>query len=273
MEKYRKIPSKVRVSVAEKVDGSNVSFKKHYDGSIEFFSRNRELGTKPEEKVFSKLNKLYESDFYNKMILEYTYFGELLGQAKLPYNNRGIKPLNEELFIFDVMDSRGEYVKQSDFVTFDLGEFLRPKFNVIYISELSEYLDTLEEKVSFIDDKVKVEGVVVKSFDSNDFVYKVVNKSFNEVFHKETKMANLPMIEKYVQKYVYEEPSENWKQFIQMCKRDFNEEWGSKLNTGNFQEVILKNKLAELITKEIFYTDGFGIEHSKELIIDIKKNK
>lgn len=270
MNKYRKIPSKLRLIVAEKVDGSNVSFKKNYDGTVEFFSRNRELGTRPEEKVFSKLNKLYDSEFYKVMSLGYTYFGELLGQAKLPYNNRGVLPLNEELFIFDCMKPNGEYVVQNKFMDFDLGEFKRPKFDVIFMNELDDLLKDLDKRVSFVDNKTLVEGVVVKTFDIDTLVYKVVNKAFSEHVHEASKMANLPMIEKYVQKYVREEPCKSWKQFIQMCKQDFSAEWGGKLNTGNFEETITKNKLAEFEYKEIKYIDGLNIEHTKQIIVGIK---
>lgn len=279
MEKYKTIipyNKGMKWIIYEKIDGSNVSFKKGEDGKLTFFSRNRELEDIENEKVFNKLLGLYDSEFYKIMEIDTLYFGELLGMAKIPYNRvQHQRALNEELFIFDMFRD-GDYLCPAEFLSYSLGEFKRPSFQTITgtFKEIDSYIQN-EDVISAVDGVSKIEGYIVKSFYSNSICFKKVSKEFAEGINgakKEAREPNKRYLEKWVQKWVYEEPVKNIKTFIQNSKQDFeNENPGVKLATKMLVPLIIQYDLCGVEYKEIQYTDGMGVEHTKKVPINLKR--
>lgn len=274
MEKYEKIQnfdSENLFIFYEKVDGSNVSFKKTKDGKLSFFSRKRELLDIENEDIFKKLLKIYDTEFYKNMPIDILFFGELLGMAKIPYNKNLVnKKIEEELFIFDAYEDN-KYWEPSKLTKTNLYEFRVPEFKVVKckVSEIKDFIDN--DKISFIDNKSKIEGYIIRSFNDNSFKFKYVTTEFQETKGiKNTKVdPNIRSLEKWIQKFTLEEPVKNIKEFLQKCKEDFeSENQNCNLNIKNILPLIEENNLAEFeyFEREIYNKQGEYIKTLKQPI-------
>lgn len=180
------------------------------------------------------------------------YFGEILGQGKLQYNQD--KPNYYVLFdCFDIKQNR--YLEDNEWTH-------SRKIDKIFIniSENTNW-DKIFKKYyskSKVGSNYDCEGMVIK-FQNQDQKYKFVRSDLKEIVKLTKQLTydpNIRLVEKWIQKFVYEEPVNNWKDFIIKCKEDFKSEHQGKLNTKIIQILIEDNNLNQLEYKEVSTPKG-----------------
>jgi len=180
------------VTVFEKMDGANASFKLSEDGkSITCFSRRKKLN--PEHGLQGFVEWVNENVDKELLLPGIIYFGEWMNPHKVKYK----QDIYKKFFLFDLYDVDHElYFTPMNEVGTEIvekteGMFLAP---VVYqgraFADVDDYYD-LTKKSAFTEDG-PAEGVVVKDYHyrdrfNNQVFVKVINEEFKETNNKKVK--------------------------------------------------------------------------------------
>lgn len=168
------------ICVQEKLDGSNASFKMTPAGTLEVFSRRRQLDANNTLNGFYQYAKdKFEELLYTASVRDLIFFGEWLVRHKVDYGEHF-----KEFYLFDIFDtSIGEYLPQSKVKTWT--KHLNTKMPAtLFEGQFTSYkeLQGLVGKSALVEDG-KGEGIVIKNQSrTDDFGEQLYTKYVSEAF-------------------------------------------------------------------------------------------
>ena len=207
------------VLIEEKIDGSQISFRKDKDGNYEIRSKGKDQTPPITDKMFelvvekTKNLPLYKEWIYRSELLNKCKHNSLI-YSRIPHNN---------IVIFDIDIGLENYLsweekkKESERLGFEVAPVLF-EGKIASWEELKPLLDT----DSFLGG-TKIEGIVIKNYarfgvDKKTLMGKFVSEAFKEVHSREWKKAN-PQTKDIVSMFIDAFRTEaRWQKAIQHLK-------------------------------------------------------
>lgn len=165
------------ITVTEKIDGANSSFKGE-DGVIYAFSRNNPLGEHNTLRGFYNFTQTLNAD---ELLPNKRYFGEWCVRHKIDYGENF-----NNFYLFDIYDEETQKYLPLEFVKY---EAARLNLNLVPVFYEGEYID-FDHLMSFVGrseltEDGKGEGIVVKNVNykdryGNQLFVKLVSDAFRE---------------------------------------------------------------------------------------------
>lgn len=187
---------KGQVVIQEKVDGSQISFRRNADGDLEARSKGAMLNIVAPDKMFSAgVTALLER--LPNLNPSFVYRGEYLRSPK--HNTLAYDRIPQgHVALFDIEDkSKGDgYYLTPDELAAEAARIGLDVVPTIYVGDVSgaDFLRGLLERTSMLGG-AKIEGVVVKNYakfhpDGKPFMGKFVSEAFKEIHGGEWRKAN-----------------------------------------------------------------------------------
>jgi hypothetical protein len=202
------------VYVFPKLDGSNVSIRRHY-GKVRAASRNRDIGTGKDDHLgFNEwLHREEKMGIFRPFFIDYPHL-ILYGEWLVPHTLKDYRDgAWKKFYVFDVFDNKdGKYMHFEDYSP------LMENYEIDYIPPLAIVKDGSYEKFCeflsvndyLMQDGKVGEGIVLKNYNFlsryKHFVYaKIVRSEFKDRHRKETsapKIKMFPTEKKIVDRYL-----------------------------------------------------------------------
>lgn len=215
------------VTIEEKVDGSQFSFRRADENTVTYRSKGRELYLPVDDNLFKDAVNYVES-IKNELRIGWTYRGEVFYRPKHNALCYGRIP-NNHVAMFDIDTGEEKFLTYED----KKAEALRLGFETVPIlfcgrvNQIEE-LKSLLQSTSFLsteEQQTTVEGIVIKNYsrigiDGKTLMGKWVREEFKELNGTEFKKANPgnnDMIENIVA--VYRHPN-RWLKAVQHLKEN-----------------------------------------------------
>jgi hypothetical protein len=176
-----------KITIQEKIDGSNMSFRVDKYGNLRVFSRNREL----EES--NNLSGAYEWAHVNidpeQLNPHHIYYGEWTAPHKIKYLDK----YHHSFYLFDVYNHQHDSYEPLNTIKLEAMSLGVPLTPILYDGPFlsDEHIESHVGMSGLTESGLGGEGIVVKSYDAVDshgkqpFV-KYVSDYFKEVKHKKT---------------------------------------------------------------------------------------